>query len=248
MIWAGLGEVYQSQDRWMEAVDSYRKALAIQEAAVGPDSTELAALVNSFAHCLRMAGSNGPAEEQYRRALALLEAKFGPDHPEAATAMANLADLYRATRKHDEALALLDRAIAILRKAGPVTRTRLAEALDQKAAVHASRREFSVADPLFMEALALLRDKPPALLTTRIQSNLAFSYALQRKFGDADKFYRQALSLQEELLGKDNRALAPLLESYGALLRLRKRDAEAGVMLDRARRLRDQATNPARGR
>ncbi|MEZ5403575.1 MAG: tetratricopeptide repeat protein [Bryobacteraceae bacterium] len=244
-VLSGRGETEAARGRYAEAENHFAAALAIQEAAVGASDASIAPIVNALANAQRRAGKLAQADENYRRGLAMLESTHGADHPEVATALANIADLYREMKKHGEAIALLGRAETILRKAGgdPL---KLAEVLNQRGALHAQRREFAKADPLFAGAMRLLADGrgERSLAYSSISENLAFSKAMQRDFNAAERLYRQALTLREQLLGRENPALAPLLENYGALLRLRKRDAEAGVMLDRARALRQsQATS-----
>jgi hypothetical protein len=47
-------------------------------------------------------------------------------------------------------------------------------------------------------------------------------------------------------MGKDHVAMAPILEDHAALLRLRKRAAEAALALDRAEHIRRQAASEGR--
>jgi hypothetical protein len=67
---------------------------------------------------------------------------------------------------------------------------------------------------------------------------------LQKKFGEAEKLFRSSLALHESLLGTDHPLLVPILENYGAVLRMRRRDAEAGNFLDRAKGIRQRESMP----
>ena len=64
-----------------EAEPLFRRALAIREAALGPDHLYTAYSLNDLAELLWARGRSGEAEPLHRRALAIREAALGPDHP-----------------------------------------------------------------------------------------------------------------------------------------------------------------------
>ena len=63
----------------------YRRALAINEKALGPDHLDVARSLNNLAGLLKAKGNYAAAEPLYRRALAIAEKALGPDHPNVAT-------------------------------------------------------------------------------------------------------------------------------------------------------------------
>ena len=63
----------------------YRRALAIDEKALGPDHPGVAIDLNNLAALLYTKGDYAAAEPLYRRALAIDEKTLGPDHPNVAT-------------------------------------------------------------------------------------------------------------------------------------------------------------------
>jgi Flp pilus assembly protein TadD len=68
-------------------------ALAIDEAALGPDHPDVAALRNNLGRVLQDLGDLEGARMQIGRALAISEAALGPDHPTAVTMRRNLGSL-----------------------------------------------------------------------------------------------------------------------------------------------------------
>ena len=79
-------------NRLAEAEPLYRRALAIDEKALGPT-------IPTFRDSQppgRAAAFHRPhteAEPLFRRALAIIEKNFGPDHPDVASNLNNLAKL-----------------------------------------------------------------------------------------------------------------------------------------------------------
>jgi hypothetical protein len=86
MIWRDVGELGKARPLT-------ERALAIAEAAYGPDHPEVAIRLNNLAMIWRDVGELGKARPLAERALAIDEATYGPDHPTVATLRTNLADL-----------------------------------------------------------------------------------------------------------------------------------------------------------
>ena len=68
----------------------YRRALAIQERAPGPDSRELFATLNQAGALHESLRDYEQAESLYARALAVAEKAYGPEHPATGAAMSRL--------------------------------------------------------------------------------------------------------------------------------------------------------------
>ena len=79
------------------------RALAIREAALGPDHPDTATSLNNLAALHRARGEYDAAEPLFARALAIREAALGPDHPDTATSLNDLALLHRDRGEHDAA-------------------------------------------------------------------------------------------------------------------------------------------------
>ena len=67
------------------------RALAVAEAARGPDHPAVGIDLNTLALILQDVGEAAAARPLAERALAVIEAAHGPDHPDVGTALGNLA-------------------------------------------------------------------------------------------------------------------------------------------------------------
>jgi tetratricopeptide (TPR) repeat protein len=98
----------------------YRKALAVDQKALGPDHLYVATSLKNLAELLKHKGDYAGAEQLYRRALAIDEKMLGPDHLDVASDLDNVAGLLKHKGDFAGAEPLYRRALAIYEKAlGP---------------------------------------------------------------------------------------------------------------------------------
>jgi tetratricopeptide (TPR) repeat protein len=241
------GRFFRDRGRYLEAEEHFERAVAILEERA-PNHADLPAARNNLATVYRLRGRYDNAEKLYRRSLAALENTFGPNDPEVATALSNIAEVSLEMGKADAAQRLLDRAVSILKQGGPSVQDRLPATMDQLAKAYFTGKKYNEAEKTLRASLEVSRAVlgPGHPDTARTLSYLATLEATQGHFGEAQKLYEQALENLEGAVGKDHVAMAPILEDYAALLRMRKRDAEAALALDRAERIRRQAASEKR--
>jgi tetratricopeptide (TPR) repeat protein len=108
-----LGALLFAKSLYTQAEPFYRRALAIDEAIVGPDHPTVAIVLNNLAQLLQATNRLAEAELLMRRALAIDEASLGPDHSNVAIHLNNLALLLRHTNWPVEAEPLMRRHLAI---------------------------------------------------------------------------------------------------------------------------------------
>src|ERR1700677_672409 len=80
----------QVHARLAEARPLAERALAIDEAAYGPDHPAAAADLNNLAQILQALGLTAEARPLTERAVTITEAAYGPDHPNLAICLSNL--------------------------------------------------------------------------------------------------------------------------------------------------------------
>ncbi len=90
-----LALILQDLGQPEEARPLQERALAIDEAAYGPDHPAVARDLNNLALILRDLGQPEGARPLQERALAIDEAAYGPDHPDVALDLNNLALILR---------------------------------------------------------------------------------------------------------------------------------------------------------
>jgi tetratricopeptide (TPR) repeat protein len=83
----------QVRARLAEARPLAERALAIDEAAYGPDHPAVGTRLNNLALILQDLGEAGQARPLAERALAIDEAAYGPDHPAVRTDLGILASI-----------------------------------------------------------------------------------------------------------------------------------------------------------
>ena len=108
-----LAVLYRTKGRYAEAESLYKRALAIDEKALGSDHPDFASDLNNLAELYRTQGKYAEAESLYKRALAIAEIALGPDHPLVATILSNLERLYYDEDRKVDAGPLLPRVVAI---------------------------------------------------------------------------------------------------------------------------------------
>ena len=79
--------------------EQYERALAIGEAALGPDHPDVATYRNNLGSVLRALGDLKGARVQLERALAISEEALGPDHPDVAISRGNLSGVLQALQE-----------------------------------------------------------------------------------------------------------------------------------------------------
>ena len=109
------------------------------------------------------------------------------------------------------------------------------------AMIQSAQKHYGEAERLFKRALALQeanlgRDHINSNLTL---NQLAIVYVEQAKYADAEPLYLRSIAIHERKTPEENIELAETAEKYAALLRLMKRDYDAGRWQARAQTIRD---------
>jgi Tetratricopeptide repeat len=81
------------------AGEQYERALAVGEAALGPDHREMVVWRGNLGRVLQDLGDLAGARVQLERALAIGEAALGPDHPNVTAIRGNLDGVLHALQQ-----------------------------------------------------------------------------------------------------------------------------------------------------
>jgi len=240
------GYLYE-RARYAEVEPLYRRALAIDEQALGPDHPATATSLNNLAGLYRAQGRWAEAEPLLQRALAIREQALGPDHPATATSLNNLASLYQDQGRWAEAEPLFERALAIREQARGRDHPDTAGSLNNLARLYRSQGRRAEAEPLFERALAIReqargRDHPA---TATSLNNLASLYYDQGRRAEAEPLLQRALAIREQALGPDHPDTATSLNNLAMLYQDQGRRAEAEPLYRRALAIVEQALGPA---
>ena len=138
-----------------EAEPLFKRALAINEKALGSEHPDVGRDLNELALLYQAQRRDAEAEPLYKRALAIYEKALGPGHPELGTTLNNLAKLYGAQGRYAEAEPLLKRTLAINEKALGPAHPDVGINLNNLAALYRAQGRYTEAEPLYKGALAI---------------------------------------------------------------------------------------------
>ena len=84
-----LAVLLKDQGKYAEAEPLFRRAIEIDEKALGKDHPDVANDYNNLAGLLQDQGKYAEAEPLYRRAIEIFQTNLGPDHPNTFAAKRN---------------------------------------------------------------------------------------------------------------------------------------------------------------
>ena len=113
------GALSGTRGNYAEAEPLHRRALAINEQALGPEHPLTAISLDNLAVLYNKQGRYAEAEPLYKRTLAIFEKALGPEHPDVAMYLENYAKLLRHMNRGAEATDMELRAKAIREKSPP---------------------------------------------------------------------------------------------------------------------------------
>src|SRR5260370_23675007 len=139
--------------RYAEAEPLYQGALHIIRQKLGPESSQVADLLNALAELYREQGKYAQAEPLYQRALYIWEQTPGPEYPNVAFPLCNLANLYAQQGKYAEAEPLYQRALHIWEQALGPEHPQVALPLNNLAHLYQQQGKDADAKPLYHQSL-----------------------------------------------------------------------------------------------
>ncbi len=109
------------------------------------------------------------------------------------------------------------------------------------ALIHVAQDHFDKAEPLLKRALELQEKEigPTHVQTAATLDELAGVCAEQRKFREAENFYKRAIGIYLRFNPDENLDLADCSERYAAMLERMDRPVEAAKLRERAKEIRD---------
>jgi Tfp pilus assembly protein PilF len=111
-----MGVYLEARAEYALAKTMHERALAIGEAALGPNHPNVAIRLNNLGMVLESQGDFAGAKSLYQRALAIGEAAFGLDHPQVAIYANNLGGVLKEQGDLAGAKSLFQRSLRIFRE------------------------------------------------------------------------------------------------------------------------------------
>jgi tetratricopeptide (TPR) repeat protein len=195
---SGLGDVYQTEERFDEAQAAYRKSLSIFRRL--PDSNLVVAIA------LHNMASAYTAARQYQEALAALKESFKlaekvqQPHAELTGEILNsLGVAYFYQEKTGKAESLFQAAIQTYTAGGNVWEADLAQCFNNLAEVYRRRHRFQNAEAAYKRSIALTEEQlgPAHPDLAVILENLGDVYTDLKRYTEAEAQYQRSLAIVE---------------------------------------------------
>jgi CHAT domain-containing protein/Tfp pilus assembly protein PilF len=225
------------------AVPLIERALAVREAAYGPEHELVAESLNDLASVYMDVARYKESEPLYLRALAMHERLHGPDDPRVAEVLNNLALLYKMMERPADVVARYERALAIFEKAYGAEHEKIANTLHNLASFYLDSGDYGRAEPLFLRALPMLErtlGADHARVATTLNS-LATLYRLRAEYPRAEPLLVRAVAIAERRLGAESPGLAAPLNTLATLLISKGDFAAAEPLLARCLQIYEKA-------
>ncbi len=240
------GMYLRNRGEFVTAASLHRRALAIEEKALGPDHPDVGRHLNNLALVYWDQGRYAEAEPLYMRAVAIAARELGPDHPSLAQSLNNLAIMYRDQGRYQEAEHLHTRSLAIFESALGPDDPSVALSLDNLGVVYRDEGRYGEAEPLHERALAIFEralgpDHPAVAYSL---SNLANVYRDQGRYAEAEPLLKRALTLLESALGSNHPDVAESLNNLANLYRDQRRNDDAEPLHRRALAIGEKVLGP----
>lgn len=140
-----------------EAERLARDALAIDRAAFGEGSVQVATRLATLANVLQETGRYDEALDRYREALAIVVATGGEDHVRGAMLNTRIGDVLRVQRRYQDALPAYEAAVRIERLQLPAGHRLLGSTLIRLGDLQRRMRRFDDADRSLAQAIGILQ-------------------------------------------------------------------------------------------
>ena len=241
-----LGIYLAASAQFSAARMTFERALAIEEAACGPDHPEVAMTLTNLGIVQQQLGELPTARAALERALAIFGAAYGPDHPEVARTLASLGNVQRQLGELPAARAALERALAIKEAAYGPDHPEIARTLTSLGIVQRRLGELPAARATLERALAIKEAAygPDHPETARTLTNLG---NVQQQLGElptARAALERALAIDEAAYGPDHPEVAMTLTNLGNVQQQLGELPAARATLERALAIEEAAYGP----
>ena len=233
-----LGELYERQGRYADAVHTHGAAVEALRASDAPPEA-LADALHGLALAEMRLNRVGPAERHVREAIALKTEAFGPRSPEVAFSMNVLGDVLTYADRPEEAEAVHLETLAIREETIGPGHLHTSHTYHNLAAVYRDLERWADAERFYREALRVQRAHYGAdhVEVAKTASQLGLAVGMQGRFAEAGRIHERALAAVRDLDGAAGSLVAPILARRSDVLMAQGRPAEAAAVLDEGLRL-----------
>lgn len=227
-----LGSIRRMNNRFADAEEYYRQAIAILEKAGTSGEKDLAETYVNLNDVLSETNQLAEAKLYGKKAFQLTRRIFGPQSDRTITALNNLGMTLKALGELDAAEKRLSESLALHRKVFGADHPETATAENNMGLLYVSRGRYEEARRAYEAAMKIARTKLPASsqLNFSIRNNYGQLLLEQGDHAAAEPLLQAALKFADENLGEDHPLTGLAKHNMGCLMMETKR-------FDQARRL-----------
>ncbi len=232
---AQLGETIWQRDP-ARAEPIFLRALAIQDAALGPDDLQHVPVLSSLYASYVNLGLGSKAEAVMLRALAIQEAALGKDHPDVAGSLRSLGQISSSRGLYAQAEAQYQRALNLREAALGKNDSELAGLLNDLGTVYVAQGAYARAEAVFERAriIAEATRGPDHHMVAYCLHNLVRIYLKLGLYTRAMPLQERAVAIQEKNFGKRHPLVAQVLDQLATLHARQGHYAQAEALYQRA--------------
>ncbi|MDP3229743.1 MAG: FxSxx-COOH system tetratricopeptide repeat protein, partial [Acidovorax sp.] len=215
------GLYLRDRAEFSQARQAYERALAIDEAAYGPNHPEVAIDVNNLGSVLQDLGDLAGAKAHFERALAIDEAAYGPNHPAVARDVNNLGSVLKDLGDLAGAKAHFERALAIAEAAYGPNHPTVATDVNNLGGVLKELGDLAGAKAHFERALTI-DEAAYGPHHPQVAAGVNNLGGVLKALGDpagAKAHFERALTIDEAAYGPDHPAVARDVNNLGGVLK-----------------------------
>lgn len=240
VILNGLGAIYRSQGRYVDAEAFYNRALEFLRRKFGHGTVHETAVLANLADLRIFQGHQDEAEHLLNSVLAIREEACGPEDVAVARTLHTIVLLHLSKGEGtNQALERCRRAIRIKEKALGRDHLEVASSVGLLGSIFSNRGSFREAGEAYQRS-AKIRENVLGNAHGDVGlsfHNVGVMYADQGWLEEAEPFLRQALLIFERAHGPNHRDVALALTTLATVLEKQGRNHEAQPLLARAERI-----------
>lgn len=223
----GLLSVYRSERAYAASEALLQQCLKLAEELVGTEHPLFAGYLNAQGSLFLDQEKYVAAEPVFKRALDIREKALPPENSDIAQSLNNLAKDYYYQGKYVEAEPLYIKAISISQKLKDPSPSDWAWYTKNYALLLYAQGKTAQAEPLFEKARKFFAENQRDRDVAFSLYELAELYRRQKKYEEAEAWFKKAIPLMEKASGQNQYEVATTLDKYAALLRETGRESEA---------------------
>ena len=214
-----IGVGYYILGDYIQALEYYKKALAIDEKVYGKDHPETATSYNNIGLVYNTLGEPAQALEYHNKALAIKEKVYVKDHPETATSYNNIGSVYDELGDYQRALEYYNKALAIREKVYGKDHPDTAISYNNIGYIYYELSNYTQALEYYNKALATFEkvygeDHPDTVIS---YNNIGLVYDSLGETTKALEYHKKALSVREKVYGEYHPDTAYSYNNIGAV-------------------------------